>query len=737
LLSGHQQRAGGITHLAIRLPVLSQVKAFLRQCNVGPAVRLFLFLYAATGTCAAAPPESSESSAMALYGTHCASCHGDNLAGGQFGPSLNSDKFRSRWYEKGARALHVFIAQSMPPSKPGSLSSDSYTEISSLIARTNKIDPSPAPAESDMQHPPVPADATPADAGGVGAVQENFDAWANEVLATHKAQLAALTTVTENMLHQPSPDDWLSVRRSDDASGFSPLRQIDRRNVTDLVPAWSLALPVGTNAITPLVHDGVIFLNSSGTVLAIDASTGDILWSYTRRATVSPMGAPVSQPRGMAMFEDRLFVPTVDDHMLALDIRSGNLIWDHLITGARKTLRITAAPIVVHGKIIQGMSGCAGAGEPGGCFIVALNALTGDEVWRFNTIARAGTRDGDTWNGAPTEQRFGASVWASGSYDPINNLVYFGTGQTYHIQTLMLPNPKRRHANSGLYTDTTLALDPDSGRLVWHYQHLAREVWDLDWAFERIVTDLTIEGRSRHVVMTMGKLGIVDVLDARSGQFLFSVDMGIQTLVVAIDPKTGWKTTDPSLEPDPNKPKTVCPFPSGVRAWQATSYDAAAGLLYVPGTDSCMDLTYTLGQDFDISYAIKPRPGSDGMFGKIAAINLKTRKVEWLQSHRATEASSALATAGGLLFEGGRDRYFRATDTNSGHILWQVRLDAVPSASPISFSSKGIQYVAITTGGGNPNDVTNAPLTPEIPTTAPSSTLIAFKLHSSENLHTN
>jgi alcohol dehydrogenase (cytochrome c) len=471
-----------------------------------------------------------------------------------------------------------------------------------------------------------------------------------------------------------------------------------------------------------------MFLDSSGTVLAIDAASGDTLWSFVRPAKASLIGPPVTQPRGIAIFENSLYVPTSDNHMIALDTRTGKVQWDHLITGMQGTLRPTAAPIVVHGKVIEGMSGCAGVGEPGGCFIVGLDAKTGEELWRFHTIARAGEKDGDTWNGAPTKKRFGGSVWSSGTYDSENNLVYFGTGQTYHIVTLMEPDPTRRPENSALYTNTTLALNPDTGKLLWHYQHIARDVWDLDWSFERIITTLTVNGKPRKVVMTVGKLGILDALDAGTGKYLFSHDMGYQNLVTAIDPKTGWKTTNPAFEPDPKQPKFLCPFPIGVRNWPATSYNPVNHLLYVGAADTCMDFTWLKGEDFDITYGVKPRPGGDGNIGTVTAINLETRKTEWAEKHRAQESSAILATAGGLVFEGGRDRVFRASDSVSGKTLWQLKLDNPPSAMPISFSHDGIQYIAITTGGGNPNDLIAKSLTPEIEDSRPGTTLWLFKL---------
>ena len=652
------------------------------------------------------------------YQQNCAACHGEHLKGA-YGPPLVGANIQAKLSGKRVDDVAKFISQSMPPSNPGSLSAESYLRLARLILDANGL--------SNPQSSQTSADTN--EAGGISAnVEENKDAVYQAVIAQHQRVLSRLTVVDAEMLHHTPAADWLSWRRTEDGAGFSPLDQINRESVRTLGLAWTLSLPTGTNGITPLAHDGVLFLNSNGTVLALDASSGDTLWTFSRTATVATLGPPITQPRGMAILGKRLFVPTLDNHMLALDIQTGAMLWDHSIGGLQSTLRVTGPPIVAHGKVIQGMSGCAGVGEPGGCFIVALDVISGNEIWRFNTIAKPGTPDGDTWNGAPSEKRYGSSVWSGGTYDAETGLVYFGTGQTYHIATLMLPNAKPRRENAGLYTDSTLALNPDTGALVWYFQHMARDVWDMDWAFERIITSISVRGRDRKVVVTMGKLGILDILDASTGKYISSADLGLQTLVTAIDPKTGRKTTDPALEPDAKMTKEICPFATGFRNWPSTSFDPDSHRLYVPVSLSCMDLGWSLGEGFDLAYTVKPYPNSDGYFGRVAAVDLSSGKTQWLQSHRAPEASSVLGTAGKLIFEGGRDRMFRASDSEVGTVLWSVRLDNTPNASPITFAKDGIQYVAITTGGGSPNDVTMQSLTPELDHTKHTSSLFVFRL---------
>jgi alcohol dehydrogenase (cytochrome c) len=644
----------------------------------------------------------------AAYLANCAGCHGENLTG-QFGKPLTGDAFRAAWQDKGDM-LRAQIAKTMPPSGAGELPAKAYDEITAYLLEANGIGAAAAPA------PPPKASVTevPGPMPQILESVENKDAPYRAIMARRAARLAALTPVTDAMLRNPPPGDWLSYRRTDDAQGFSPLAQIDRNNASRLTLAWAQSLASGTNGITPLVHDGVIFINSNGTVTAHDATTGDTLWSFARPVEIVAVGPPVSQPAGMAIAGERLFVPTNDHHLIALDIRSGKVVWDHDVAGFRKTLKMSAAPLIVGDKLIQGMSGCAGGGEPGGCFIVALDLETGKELWRFNTIARPGTKHGNSWNGAPLDKRFGGSVWATGSYDVGTGLVYFGAGQTYHVAPLMQPKPKSRRDAAALYTDTTLALNPATGKLVWHYQHLARDIWDLDFAFERTLATMKIGGKTRRVVMTMGKMALMDILDAKTGQYLGSRDLGQQNIIISIDPKTGWKTTDPALEPVPGKATLLCPHAVGARNRGATAYDPTSGLLYVPIFKGCMTHLYSPGGEFDVNWGMQLPRNPDGNFGELIALDVATGTTRWMKGHRASESSAALATAGGLLFEGGRDHHFRASNSASGDVLWQTRLSGSPSAAPVTFSADGVQYIAITTGGGNPHDATVSLLTPEL-----------------------
>ncbi|HEY1239905.1 MAG TPA: PQQ-binding-like beta-propeller repeat protein [Bryobacteraceae bacterium] len=523
--------------------------------------------------------------------------------------------------------------------------------------------------------------------------------------------LNRLTAVTDDKLMHPADGEWLTWRRTYDDWGFSPLRQINRGNAGSLRVAWSWSLPPGPNEMTPLVHDGVLFVFGYGDrVQALDAASGDLLWQYSRQLQT---GQP-SVKRNLALYGDRLYVPTSDAHMVALDIKTGRVVWDHTIADS-KEFNITGGPLAAKGKIMQGVGGRA----PGGNFIVALDARTGEEAWRFHTIAQPGEPGGNSWNGLPLEKRNGASAWTAGSYDPDLNLAFFGVGQTYDTGPLLKPVSQSGVTNDGLYTDSTLAINPDTGKLAWHFQHVANDQWDLDWVFERQLIPLPVNGTTKKLAVTSGKMAIYEGVDATTGKYAFSMDLGLQNVVSAIDPKTGAKTINPKTLPGDGETKLVCPHAGGSKNWLPGSYNGETKTLYVSLVESCMDLIPVKdgtrpSLSSGVRWAVRPRLDSDGQYGRVEAINLATQKVVWTQRQRVPITTGVLDTAGGVVFEGSMDRWFRARDDTSGKVLWQIRLNDVPNAAPISYMVNGRQYVAMTVGNGGAIPSTWWPLIPDV-----------------------
>jgi alcohol dehydrogenase (cytochrome c) len=525
--------------------------------------------------------------------------------------------------------------------------------------------------------------------------------------------LDAFRPVTDAMLASPAAGDWLTWRRTPDGLGFSPLDVIDRSNVARLALVWSLALPPGPNAATPLVHDGVLYVHSFGDhVQALDAATGDELWHYARElpSTVRP-----TVKRNLALYGDKVFFGTSDVHVVALDAKSGEVVFDREIAVPGSGFALSGGPLVARGRVMQGVNGQA----PGGAYIVGLDAETGEEIWRFYSIARPGEPGGDTWNGLPLEQRTGGSVWTAGSYDAERNLALFGPAPTYDTGPLRDAIARPGVSNTALYTNATIALRPEDGRLVWHFQHVPNDQWDFDWAFERQLVRLPRDGRERTVLVTAGKEAVYDALDPEDGRYLFSIDLGLQNIITSIDPETGAKSIDPDLVPSREAPIVVCPHAGGAKSWIPAAIDPETNVLFVPLVESCMDLTPVPADQrgslsTGVRWTIRPRLDSDGLYGRIQAVDLTTRRTLWTARQRAAQTSGVLATAGGLVFAGALDRGFTAYDAATGEALWRTRLSDVPSAAPISYAVNGTQYVAMVVGYGTAQAMTFPMLTPEI-----------------------
>jgi len=549
----------------------------------------------------------------------------------------------------------------------------------------------------------------------------------------------ALSPVTDTMLRNPPTSDWLMWRRTYDGYGYSPLDQINKDNVKGLQPVWTWSLTPGATETTPIVHDGVLFIfNYADKVQALNAATGDLIWEYRRDlpAKLLTEGGNSLAKRNMALYQDKLIVATSDAHVIALDAKTGKLAWDHETADWSKGWRYTGGPFVVNGKIIQGMTGCGNA-QPGGCFITGHDAKTGAELWRVQTIAHPGDPNFDTWNGLPMESRFGASAWISGSFDPDQNLVFYGTGQPYPwISEMRGTLPKKPGLKSNaLYSDSTLAIDPDTGRMKWYRQHLEDDTWDLDYVYERLLVDLPVNGETRKAVVTTGKLGIIEAIDRTTGQWLWHKETVPQNVVAAIDPKTGEKTINPAAIPHIGQTTVNCPADPGGRGWPATAYSPKTGILYMPLNEFCANTTpspldpgqaYTGGGR--AVFARMQVPNSDGNVGRLDAIRLTDQATVWSNRQRAPNTSAALPTGGGLVFAGDIGRYFKALDDATGKVLWQIRTNNMVNSFPITYSVNGKQYVAVAVGNGSSQARPLATLTPEIQNPDGGSVLWVFAL---------
>jgi len=668
---------------------------------------------AAVPAYSAAQARQGESS----FNKNCASCHGVNLTDGNFGPPLAGKPFQERWAGRSMEELFNYLRSAMPPGLTGQISNGGYISLIAYLLEKNGI-------KSSAEVMPVKLETLSAMMmpGNPVSDQERRRGWSpggpispGVVLPdwpTLPNPLEKITPVTAAMIADPPPGDWLIWRRTYNDQGFSPLQQINRKNVRQLQLAWSLSLPAGPNAATPLVHDGVIFVHSYGDhVQALNAASGDELWHYGR---LLGENTRPGIKRNLALYGDKVFMPTSDNHVVALNMTTGRVVWDQPVTDNNPRWSLTGGPLVAEGVVIQGIQGQA----PGGAYVIGLNADTGRELWRFHTIPRPGEPGGDSWNGLELEQRSGGSVWNSGSYDPVLDLAFFGPTPTYDTGPMRDPVRQPGITNDALYTDATIALRPATGQLVWYYQHLANDQWDMDWGFERQILDLPVNGVMKKVVVTLGKEAVADILEADTGKYVTSFDLGLQNLITGIDPKTGKKTIDPALIPYGDKPVTICPHGGGAKNWVPGSINPDTRVLYLPLVESCAVLLPLekgqLGLTSGVRFTIRPRPDTDGRYGRIQAVDLNTRKTLWIQRQRAPQTSGVVDTAGGLVFAGALDRSFSAYDDKTGKVLWRTGLTDVPSAAPISYAVNGKQYIAVVVGYGTAWSVTFAGLTPEI-----------------------
>jgi len=547
------------------------------------------------------------------------------------------------------------------------------------------------------------------------------------------AQVKDFKPVTEAMLRSPAPGDWLNWRRTDNAWGYSPLDQINRQNVSQLQLAWSWAMDdTGANEMTPLVYDGIMYLpNPRGVIQALDAATGDLIWQYRPAALAAAAGSDASRgiQRNLAIFGDKIFATTGDAHIIALDARTGKLAWDTKVADSKLGYGYTSGPIVARGKVIAGMSGCSRYKDDV-CFISGHDAATGKEVWRTSTIARPGEPGGETWGDLALTFRAGGDAWIPGSYDPETNLVYIGTAQAK-------PWARAARGTDGdaLYTNSTLALDPDTGKMKWYYQHLPGETQDMDEVFERILVD----AGGRKSVFEMGKLGILWQLDRATGQFIHATDLGYQN-VVQLNGQTGkvtyLKVPQLGVEVD------WCPSTAGFKSWRAMSYNPQTHAFYIPmnltcekGTFSPVEKVVGKGGTGPVARADYKHPESGGSLGEFLSMDSQTGKVLWRQRTASPSNTAALSTAGNVVFGGDWDRHVYAYDATNGKILWQSRLPTSAQGFPITYLAKGKQYVALPTGigGGSWSTLIPSELSPEIRHPLSSGNgLFVFALPSSE-----
>lgn len=516
--------------------------------------------------------------------------------------------------------------------------------------------------------------------------------------------------VTEQMLLKPSPDDWLMYSRTYDAQRFSPLNQVNKKNVSKLRTAWVLGLPSGITETIPIVHDGVMYLIAPGaTVEALDATTGDVIWVYQRHFK-NPQVGSVERTKALAIYQDMLYYTAPDGYVVAIDAKTGKERWETYKTSTQDT----SGAIVVQGNVVSG--GTCGKGRAT-CFIEADNAETGREVWRFYNVPAPGDPGYDSWGGADTTNDTSSTWGLPGTYDPIRKVLYWGTANPAPYERLARhngnPNGTSRTAPADLYSNCTLALDPATGKLLWYYQHLPADDWDTDHTHERTLTRVAFNpnpkfvkwyntevprGSLHDVAAMVGESGIMFVLDRDNGQFLWAepIPYDAPNLAISnIDGKTGKTTINwDVVMKAPGDHHVIC-YWNG-RSYWPTAYDPATNSLYTGYVDNCLDMT--ANKTSGIRHGVLRTGYDPNGIGGLAKVNLSTGEMMRFGESRAPGTGAVLATAGGLIFHGDINRRFSAYDAQTGKQLWQAILGGPISVSTIAYAVKGKQYVAVITG---------------------------------------
>ncbi len=509
--------------------------------------------------------------------------------------------------------------------------------------------------------------------------------------------------VTKQRLENPEPGNWLLYRRTYDGHGFSPLKQIDATNVKNLVPVWTFSTGVieGHEA-PPMVNNGVMFVATPyGQVLALNAKTGDPIWRYKHKLPEDLFQLhPTS--RGVAMWQDKLFLAATDDHLIAIDAKTGKELWNTKVQDYQKGQYMTLEPLVVNGKVMVGGSG----GEFGvRGYVAAFDADTGKELWRTYTIPGPGEPGHDTWQGDEWKTG-GGSVWITGTYDPKQNIAYWGVGNA-------APWPGDQHPGDNLYTSSVIALDPDTGKIVGHHQYHQNDSWDWDEIDSPMLINMSYNGgQPFEALVHPGRDGYLWVLKQMGeGQigFVYGKPFVGQNAFTGIDAKTGRPTYDPEHKPITGKDVSFCPSLWGGKDWPSASYSPETHLVYIPANNNmCESLEgkkeklvvgqLWLGADADNAKLLP----HDDHIGELQAWDVSTGKQAWMHPFSKSQLfASVLSTGGDLVFVGGtNDRMFHAFDAKTGKLLWEQKTNSGIMGMPVAYEVDGTEYIAVQSGWG-------------------------------------
>jgi alcohol dehydrogenase (cytochrome c) len=512
--------------------------------------------------------------------------------------------------------------------------------------------------------------------------------------------------VTAERLKHPEDGNWLMIRRTYDGWGYSPLDQITPANVARLKPMWVFSTSeTRPHESAPVVNNGVMFVTTPmNQVIAIDAKSGNLLWRY-RRPRPPGASVPHETNRGVALYGDKVYYAAGEAVLVALDAKTGKEVWTTAVADNKSSYYITLAPLVAGGTVMVGASG----GEFGiRGFIAAFNLDTGKELWRTYTVPAPGEPGSETWPKGEEWKTGGASVWVTGNYDPETNVAYWGTGNGG-------PTIGDNRPGDNLYTASTLALDVATGAMKGFFQYHPNDSWDWDEVSPPILVDYQRNGRTIKGLIDVARDGYLWFLDratlTKEGRFRFveGKPYVYQSVFKSLDPVTGRPDVDPDHKPLTGKNAEFCPGSHGGKTWPPIAFSPKTRMIYIPANNNMcsnnqgVKVEYRAGKGFVGVGNSHPStvPGADH-FGEVQAWNVDTGKKVWTHNYeKSPNWGSMLATAGGLVFSGGTsDRKIHAFDASTGTLLWEFPTNSGILAPPTSFLIDGKQYIAIESGWG-------------------------------------
>ncbi|EED34472.1 pyrrolo-quinoline quinone [Luminiphilus syltensis NOR5-1B] len=633
-----------------------------------------------------------------LYGGQCSGCHSVTLRGSAHGAPLSGLAFVEKWGPQSAQALFTYLKQNMPPGQSGKLSDDQHRALAQFIIAENGVKLEGSNLASSSIDINTDSAAEPLEtvefrsADAIDQIARSAGRFQNQVLPDFRP-------VSQAMLNNPPPGDWLTWRRTSDGHAHSPLDEINRENVAQLQLAWSLTMSAGSNQGTPLIHDGVMFLtHPNNRIQAVEAATGTLLWDY--QYDFPPGARMLGGPtRNIAIYGDKVFLATYDAALVAIDATSGEEVWRTVKADYTQAYTHSAGPIIADGIVISGINGCELFTEDG-CFITGHDPDTGEELWRTQTLAEPGTEAYESWGDIAPDRRGGGDSWIAGSYDPDLNLFFIGVSQA---KPWVAVSRGMSVDDAALYTNSTLAIDPKSGEIVWYFQHIPGETIDMEVGFERVLVD--IDGQK--MLLTVGKDGILWKLDRKTGEFRALLETAEQTIFESVNPETGALTYRADIaNAKIDETFSACPGIYGGQNWQASAFDQGSHLLFLPSHQLCSDMTPRRvdlgagGGGYGADSVTYPMPGKEDAMGALIAVDVSTMDIKWKAEQPALFLTGALSTEGGLVFVGDLDRGFKAYDAASGEPIWSTRLGAPAHGYPVSYAVDGKQYIAVLSGIG-------------------------------------